>query len=74
MGLVSLGLGEWGIPGGGAAGTHLLATLTHTWEGGGQQLCQNLEQEENKELYMTKDMISVLFQIDGSLLVEQLEE
>lgn len=70
---MTLGLGGWGISGG-AAGTHILATLTHTSGGGGQQLCQNLEQEENKELYMTKDMISILFQIDGSLLVEQLEE
>lgn len=35
------------------AHTPTLATLTHTQ--GAQQLCHNQEQEESKELYMTKD-------------------
>ena len=42
-------------------------THTHTHTGGPATLCWNQELEENKELYMTKDMTSIFFQVDFSL-------
>ena len=42
-------------------------TCTHTHILGAQQLCWNQQLEENKELYMTKDVTSIFFQVDFSL-------
>lgn len=42
-------------------------THTHTHPGGPETLCWNQEREENKELYTTKDMTSIFFQVDFSL-------
>lgn len=43
--------------------------LPHTHSGGSAALCQNQEQEANKELYTTKDMTSIFFQVNVSLPV-----
>lgn len=42
---------------------------SHTHSGGSAALCQNQEQEANKELYTTKDMTSIFFQVNVSLPV-----
>lgn len=44
-------------------------TLVHIHPGNLAALCQNQEPEENKELCMTKDVTSIFFQVDFSLLL-----